>query len=239
VNTTLSRRLAAYRLGITGGILGALAGVTQAAAGSHIPQWTGNKASPLGLGLLTVGLSLAALAAASTLRPTAALPPRRRVFAALVLLAVGALCFSTVGRLWYIPGIFMLAAFGITLAAGGTRELRPVVRTNWTRGLISLLGAFEVLMAISAAPLVTIVTGIVGGGALLAAPWLVERGRVAGTTLLLLGTLPFAALTWWTLVSPLLALLALALGLPMMRRTPTAETWGSPAAALGAGSASS
>jgi hypothetical protein len=45
--------------------------------------------------------------------------------------------------------------------------------------------------------------------------------------------------TMGSLASPLLALLALALGLPVMRRMPTAETWGSPSAAPGAGSSPS
>jgi hypothetical protein len=42
--------------------------------------------------------------------------------------------------------------------------------TRWMRGLVSLLGAFDVLMAVGAASALTRVVGIVGGLALTAAP---------------------------------------------------------------------
>jgi len=36
-------------------------------------------------------------------------------------------------------------------------------------------------------------------------------------TLLVVGALPFAVLTWWSVVTPLAALLVLAIGLPALR----------------------
>jgi hypothetical protein len=119
----------------------------------------------------------------------------------------------------------MLGAFGLTLAAGGTAELRSVIRSNWTRGLVSLLGAFELLMAVSGGPVSTVTVGVIGGIALVVAPWLGSQTRLA-TVVLLVGTVPFAAVTWWSLVTPLLAVTAMAIG-PLTRRTGDGENRGS------------
>ena len=215
----LSRQHAAAALGLAGAALGVLAGLTQATAGSRIPDWTGNKGSPVALGLLTVLLSLAALAAALSLRGRAPLRPARRVLAAVGLLVPAGLCFSTVGRLWYVPGVLLLSGLGFTLAAGGTAELLPVIRGNWIRGLITVLGAFEILMAVSAGPPLTIAVGVIGGAVLMIAPWLAGRAQPATIlAALLIGMLPFAALTYWSVASPVLAVVALALAFPVIRR---------------------
>jgi hypothetical protein len=95
---------------------------------------------------------------------------------------------------------------------------RVRVPANWLAGLVSVLGGFELLMAISAGSAVWIVVGVIGGIALIAAMWLPTVGlRVA---FLLIGALPFAALTWWSLVTPLVAVLALAIGLSTVRQHP-------------------
>ena len=215
----LSRQHIAASLGLAGATLGVLAGLTQATAGSRIPDWTGNKGSPVALGLLTVLLSLAALAAALTLRDRAPLRPSQRVLVAVGLLVPAGLCFSTVGRLWYVPGILLLSGLSLTVAAGGTSELWPVIRGNWIRGLVTLLGAFEILMAVSAGPLVTIAVGVIGGAVLMVAPWLADRAKPATIlAALLIGTLPFAALTYWSVASPVLAVVALTLAFPAIRR---------------------
>ena len=89
-----------------------------------------------------------------------------------------------------------------------TETTAPTLSTRWMCSLVSLLGAFEVLMGLGAGSALTRVVGMVGGLALAAAPWV--AGRVKGLTLVLLvvGTVPFAALTATSLVSPLLAVLA-------------------------------
>lgn len=91
--------------------------------------------------------------------------------------------------------------------------------------LVSALGAVELLMAAGAGPVTTIAGGAVGGLALLAAPWVPDVRSALG--LLIIGTLPFAALTWWTVVSPLLAVAALAIGLTTVHardHTPAEDT---------------
>ena len=89
-----------------------------------------------------------------------------------------------------------------------TDRTATTLGTRWMCILVSLLGAFEVLMGLSAGTSLTRVVGIVGGLALAAAPWVAGRGRGLTLTLLVVGTLPFAALTATSLISPSLAVLA-------------------------------
>lgn len=224
MTAALAVQQTAARLGLAGGALGVLAGGAQAVAGTAIPEWTGDKADPVALGLLTILLSVIALGAASVLRRTQAPTPALQAVVAAGLVVPGALCISTVGRLWYLPGCLLLLAAGLALAAGGARDVWTVIRTNWTRVLVSLLGAFVLLMAVSAGPVSTIVVGAVGGVALMAAPWVIGQTRALGVVLLLIGTLPFALLTWWSVVTPLLAVLALAIGVTVIRSTDAVPT---------------
>lgn len=187
-----------------------LAGLVQASVGPLIPQWTGNKDSPVALGALTVVLSALAVLCAVRLAAVRPLPAGAHLTAAIGLLVPGALCFSTVGALWYLPGALLLVAAAGAVATGDrTGEL---IVENWTRVLVGALGGVELLMTAGAGPAATIAVGAVGGLALLVAPWMPDVRTALG--LLIIGTLPFAALTWWTVVSPLLAVVALVLGLP-------------------------
>lgn len=89
------------------------------------------------------------------------------------------------------------------------REFRAVASAYWLRVLLSLLGCFQLLMAVTAAPVTTLVIGVAGGLAVLAS-WFPAGAR---TRLLLVtaGTVPFAVLTWSSMVTPLLALMAIAI----------------------------
>ena len=209
----------AGRLAAVGGRVGIAAGVAQATIGSRIPDWSGNKARPLALGLLTVALSASTLVAARTLR-AAALPDEVLSAITLWLAVVAGVCSTTVGRLWAIPGLLMLAAAGVTLVACGWQHFRSVVATNWLRGLLGVLGGFELLMAVSAASAVTVAAGIVAGGALVTAAVMTGPGRQAMVGLLVAATLPFAVLTWSTIVTVLLTVVALAIGLATTRHSP-------------------
>ena len=210
----------AGRLAAVGGWVGIAAGLAQATAGSRMPDWSGNKAHPLALGLLTVALGASMLVAARTLR--AAAMPRDEVLSAITLwlAVVAGVCSTTVGRLWAMPGLLMLAAAGVTLVACGRQHVRTVVATNWLRGLLGVLGGFELLMAVSAASAVTVAAGIVGGGALVTAAVMTRPGRQAMVGLLVAATLPFAVLTWSTIVTVLLTVVALAIGLATTRHSP-------------------
>jgi hypothetical protein len=203
----------AGRLATVGGTIAIAVGVTQAAIGSRIPEWTGNKHQPVALGLLTIALGVSVLVAARTLRSSAAPGDETLTAITLWLAFVAAVCSTTVGRLWVIPGAFLIAATGVTFAACGWYRFRSVVATHWLRGLLGLLGAFELLMAVSAASAITLAAGFIAGGALIAAAIMVRPGSKSMIAVLVAATLPFAALTWWTVVTPLLTVVALAIGL--------------------------
>ena len=207
----------AGRLGAIGAMVGIAAGITQATIGNRIPNWTGNKAHPVALGLLTVALSVSALIAARTLR--SAPPPRNETLTAITLwfAIVAFVCSTTVGRLWAIPGVLVLVAAGVTLMAFGWHHFLSVVAKNWLRGLLGILGALELLMAVSAAPKLTVAAGLVAGSALIAAAVLTKPSRTTTVSLLVAASLPFAILTWWTIVTPLLTVVAFVIGVAVTR----------------------
>jgi hypothetical protein len=95
------------------------------------------------------------------------------------------------------------------------------------RLLVSLLGAFEVLMAVGAGSALTRVVGIVGGLALAAAPWALGRAKGVAFVLLVVGTVPFAALTATSLVPPVLAFVAWVL-MGLLHRDRTNRVPGAP-----------
>jgi hypothetical protein len=108
----------AYRLGLLGAALGVIAGLIQWAFGSEIPDWTGEKLHPEQLGLITIALSALALVSihVAIRRPHLA-TPRRAFLAGVGVLAPAAICFTTVGRLWYLPGTLLLVAGALILLA--------------------------------------------------------------------------------------------------------------------------
>ena len=207
----------AARLGAIGAMVGIGAGFTQATIGSRIPDWSGNKAHPVALGLLTIALSVTALVAARTLR--SAQPPRNETLTAITLwfAIVAFLCSTTVGRLWAIPGVLLLAAAGVTLTVCGWHHFLSVVARNWLRGLLGILGALELLMAVSAGPAITVAAGLVAGGALVTAAVVTKPDRRTTVIVLVAASLPFAILTWWTIVTPLLTVAAFVIGVATTR----------------------
>jgi hypothetical protein len=190
-----------WRLGIAGSLLGVVAGLTQATVGSRIPEWTGAKQAPLELGLLTVALSLLAGLAAFRQR-RADLPAGVRAACAFGLIGPGLLCLSTVGRLWYLPAVLMLTAGALTVQSW--RRTASVLAANWSRVLLSALGACMLLLS-AASPPALLVLGGVSGMVLIAAAWIRFTHRPVLWGLVALGTVPFAAFSW-TAVVPLLVL---------------------------------
>ena len=86
------------------------------------------------------------------------------------------------------------------------------------RGLLGLLGLCEILIAISAPSVATVAAGIVAGGVLMAAAIMSRPGRRAMVTVLVAATLPFVALTWWTIITPLVTVVSIAIGLALTGR---------------------
>ncbi|WP_367320037.1 hypothetical protein [Streptomyces sp. HUAS ZL42] len=212
-----SERYAAWS-GLLGGGLGVAAGIVQAAAGPQLGAWAGSKADPVPLGLLTIGLSSLACAAA-LVRLRAIRPPNAGIRTAVAgaELVAGLVGFSTVGRLWWLPGVLLLAAAASGIGAAPAGVARAV-RRAWPAVLTGILGACLMLVAATADRPLLLWLGLFGGLAVTAAPWIAARSVPLAATVLLLGALPFATLTWWTAVTPLTAALALAAGAVAIRR---------------------
>jgi hypothetical protein len=95
-------------LAVAGTVLGLAAGVAQLLAGDAIPAWSGNKADTTGLGLATIVLS--AVAGVCLWQSGRQLPRLGRLLAGGAGVAAVVVCFTTVGRLWYVPGPVLLVA---------------------------------------------------------------------------------------------------------------------------------
>ena len=208
----------AARLGTAGALLLGAAGLVQTTLGAVIPDWTGDKLAPVGLGLLTVGLAALALVAARRVR-LPGLPPGLRAAWALGLAGPGLLCLSTVGVLAWVPAALLVAAAALAVA-GGARESARAVAAQWPQVLLSALGLGQLLMAAAAPPWLTAI-GAVSGVALVLAAWLPARTGVL-VALVLLGTAPLAIVGWFALVPPLVAVVALPIAAVVLRSRPTA-----------------
>jgi len=212
-----SDRYAAWA-GLLGGVLGVAAGIVQAAVGTELGAWAGSKADPVPLGLLTVGLSGLALSAA-LVRRRALRPPgaEDRTVVAGAWLVAGTVCFSTVGRLWWLPGVLLLSAVAAEVSAAPVGVARAV-RRAWPAILTGILGSCLMLVAATADKPLLLWPGLAAGLAVTAAPWVAGRSVRIAAGILLLGALPYAALTWWSAVTPLIAALALLTGTVAIRR---------------------
>ncbi len=206
---------------MVGASLGVVAGVVQITVGPNMREWVGDKQDTTRLGLATVLLSALALAAATMLwrRPHASAPAR--LLAAAGLLIPAAICFTTVGRLWFVPGALLVAA-GVLVVVGMRGEHREVSHALGRHGfavLTVLLAAYYVFLgavALGFAGATGVVGGLLIGAALFAAK---RHGARLGAALLVVGALPFAILTWWSVVTPLIAALVLAIGGRAVART--------------------
>ena len=215
------REALAGRLALAGALLGLLAGLAELTLGASMRGWVGDKADTTRLGLATLALAGVALAAALALRQRPAeprdvvavglvvpAPSGHRVVVVAGLVVPALVCFTTVGRLWYLPGALLLAAAALVL-----RDVRPAELDErlWRGGLLALCGACYVLLGASALG-VAGALGLSGGvlvWAALATP--PSAPRRAGV-LLVVGAVPFAVATWWSAVTPLLALVTLGVG---------------------------
>jgi hypothetical protein len=91
------------------------------------------------------------------------------------------------------------------------------IRRNWMAGLVAVLAVLYAYVGILSRGAVAI-AGV--GGAVLIAISLLDLGlpRWGREAMILVGALPLAALTWWSLVTPVLAALVIAIGSVAARR---------------------
>jgi hypothetical protein len=203
----------AVALGTAGAALGAIAGLAQLFVGPDIREWVGDKQDTTRLGLTTLLLSLVALAAVAFLRRRPEARGTARLLAAAGIMIPAALCFTTAGRLWYVPGALLIVAGLLVLSElrdGGV--VRRSLARHWLAGLTVVVALYYVFLgAVALGPVGAL--GILGGLLIVLAVVTAARGSaILGATLLVLGALPFALLTWWSVVTPLIAALALVIG---------------------------
>ncbi len=99
----------AIQLGKLGSILGALAGIIELSIGTEILPWIGNKENPFVLGVVTLTLSGVAFFSIYSAGKQMLLTNDRKLSIFLGILFPAAICFTTVGRLWYLPGALLMA----------------------------------------------------------------------------------------------------------------------------------
>jgi hypothetical protein len=197
---------------MAGAALGIIAGVIDVAVGSSIRDWVGNKLDTSTLGVGTIALSSLALAAAIAWQRPGGQGGGRRLATGLALAVPAGICFTTIGRLWYLPGLLLLGAAVLILATSTRAELAGAVNEQrWLRGLTVMLGGYYVFLGFDAHR-VAGALGIIGGLLIWAAAAIAGSSRRACVTLIVLGALPFAIATWWSAVTPLIALLTLLVG---------------------------
>jgi hypothetical protein len=208
-----------------GATLGVAAGIVELSVGPHIRNWVGDKQDTTRLGLATIVLSLIALAAAAGWRRQRTPTTGMQLLVAAALLVPGLICFTTVGRLWYAPGVLLLAGACAALIdlREGARDIGVTISRYWLAALTSVLAAFYVFLGATALGIAGVL-GILGGIAVFAA--LAASTRIPKRLrplVLLVATLPFAALTWWSVITPLLAILILTIGWAALNRRVSPE----------------
>ena len=198
----------AGRLAVAGGTLGVLAGLLELTTGPSMREWVGGKLDTTRLGLATIVLGVLALAAATVLRrPGAAAGRRVAIVAGLLLPALTG--FTTVGRLWYLPGALLLSAAGLIIRDTTARDAaKAFTERHWRAGLLALCGIYYVFLGATALG-VAGVLGVLGGLLLITASRVTSRAPAATYALVLCGALPFALATWWSVITPLVAVVAI------------------------------
>jgi hypothetical protein len=207
------------RLAAVGASAGLIAGLAELALGAHIRSWVGNKQDTTRLGVATITLSAIALLAALTWLRRRDASPGKRLLIVIGLIVPGVICFTTVGRAWYLPGGLLVVAAAMAAAElrEDAREVVDTISRRWLAALTVVLGAFFIFLGVTALG-VPGTLGIVGGITIIAV--IATSSRVpsgVGSFVLVAAALPFAVLTWWSIVTPLLAIATIAIGWRALR----------------------
>jgi hypothetical protein len=143
----------ALKLGTWGAMLGMLAGVVELSIGTHIRPWIGDKENPVVLGIVTLLLSVLAFVAVLIASKLDALTNDNKLAIFLGALLPAAICFTTVGRLWYLPGILLIVS---VLFLAYEFWMKPQARdvpisSERTRRIIAAIGSLVILISIGLA----------------------------------------------------------------------------------------
>jgi hypothetical protein len=96
------------------------------------------------------------------------------------------------------------------------------LQQTWRTALLLVIAALYAWVGVSAHGLDQLL-GLLGAPLIVAALAVAPRSRPTAAGLLLLGALPLAVITWWSVATPLLAVLCLLLGWPLPSRTSPAD----------------
>ena len=133
--------------------MGLLAGLTELAIGSQILPWIGNKGQPAVLGLVTMllsGMALGATISAHTLKNPSN-DQKVAIFLGVFLPAM--ICFTTVGRLWYLPGLLLVTAsllivYEYWLRRFPGRQANDATVINRRSRIVAAVGSLLVLVSV-------------------------------------------------------------------------------------------
>jgi hypothetical protein len=167
----------------------------------------------------TITLSAIALFAGLTWLRRRDASPATRLLIVVGLIVPGVICFTTVGRAWYLPGglLVVAAAMAASELREDAREVLDTISRWWLAALTVVLGAFFIFLGVTALG-VPGVLGIVGGVTILTVVATSSRIPSGVASLILVAAaLPFAVVTWWSIVTPLLAIATIAIGWRALR----------------------
>ena len=202
----------AQRMGFVAGGLGGVAGIAQLLAGTT--PWTGNKNDPMTLGVVT--LCLAAVLGLTALAATRATTTDRGLAVAATFLLAALLGLTTAGPAWLPAALAGLIAGGLAgRSAARAGSVGAAIGHNWLPMLLVVLAIVYLALGMTAMGPAGVL-GIAGGIAVLGALVVRARSRSLAIALLVVGAVPFAVVTSWSLVTPLTGILLIAIGLPTL-----------------------
>ncbi len=143
----------ALKLGTWGAMLGMLAGLVELSIGTQIRPWIGDKANPVVLGIVTLFLSGMAFVAMLIASKRDELTNDGKLAILLGVFLPAAICFTTVGRLWYLPGILLIVS---VLSLSYEFWMKPQARdltmsSERTQKMIAAIGSLVILISIGLA----------------------------------------------------------------------------------------
>lgn len=132
-----------FRLATWGAMLGMLAGLIETTLGASIRPWIGNKENPFILGLVTMLLSGLAWVTVRMAQKRVPSTANGKLATILGVLVPAGVCFTTVGMLWYLPGILLLVSVSLLLADFWRERPRTAIQPwRWVSGLGALIILF-------------------------------------------------------------------------------------------------
>ncbi len=191
-------------------VLGVAAGIAEILAGTV--SWAGNKNDPTTLGWVTVGL--AAVVGGAGVLAVRSDRPGAQLTAALALVGCALLGLTTAGMAWIPAGLATIVACALVVRRPrGHAAWRSALGAHWAPALVGVLAVVYLTFGIVARDGVGLL-GIVGAVVAVAALAVHHRSRPTAAVALVFAAVPFAVATAWTVVTPLTAVLMLAIGLP-------------------------